>query len=544
MKALTVKHVLPPVVALLLVLLPHRTRAFADYLLTGSGCWTELGSEEVIMNHAVVDAEHVEGGNLGLSVEGHQTVVGSTDSNNQQVVVSSFPQTVHIKVEGIAGSTIIKDYQYVIDVIDPETPPEEKDAAAGPFAAFDKGSCTDRRRVSGRANDNRRTLVVHRAGAKIVAGWATGHEAVKLTKAITFVSSLEGGGSVPEAPINAENASLSNNNKEPDWTSALLESCPEVVEAAQVGAFPVVRSPAKLHAVKAERENEVQLKWLADAPKPQRLVLVSSSTDATFQGGVCGGLSAPEHSGPRLALAVNSTTDEIAIPVLSIHKPHTIRVYAYTYDGTSHSIQRTEPFVLTWVPDRVDSRQKEKEEAASANNNNKKKDDPQRLVDAKARADPHQIRQQAHAYLGKVRTGSGSGKVPPGRSADDRDASNDERRRHKHHLSQEESVVDDNAASLDQHPGHRRDGILANQLDHDPQQNRDEPDKRKLQGHRRGFHHALLHRDATLKNDGQPLRFTVGPSYYAGVAILIGAPIAVVQLCLRASRKAKGRRTL
>lgn len=524
----TLKHVLPSV-AVLFVLLPCRTRAFADYLLRGSGCWTALSPDEVIMNHAVVDAESVEGDNLRIIVEGHQV-----SSDNQHVVVSGFPQTVHVKVGGESAN--IKDYQYVIDVINPEeVPADGADAAAsaGPAAAFEGGSCTNQWRVSGRANDAPRTLVVHRAGARIVAGWATGHEAVKLTKVITFVSSSSGGGAADSA-VKAESASLDDKKKEPDWTSALVEACPEVVEAGEVGAFPIVQSPVKLHAAKAERENEVQLKWPVDTPNPKHLVLVSSSTDATFQGGVCGGLSAPEHAGPRLVLAANGTTEEIAIPVLSIHKPHTVKVYAYTFDGTSHSIQRTEPFVLTWVPDTADQR---KEEAA----HDKKKVDPQTLADAKVRADPQQLRQQAqaHAYLGKDRVGSGSDKSPV-HARDDQD----ERKGQIHHLSQEESVVDDDAASLDQHPGHRKDGIGALQHDNSNsnQQQRNDLDKRKPQAHRRGFHHTLLHHDAT--NSGQPLHFSVGSSYYAGVAILVVAPIAVVQLCLRASRKAKGRRSL
>jgi hypothetical protein len=487
---------------LLLLVAPCRVDAFADYLLNGGGCWTELSPEEVIMNHAVID--HVEGENLRIIVGGYKV------NDQDQITLPRLPQTVQVSV---AGSNSIKDYQYVIDVIEADSQQDAGDTGKEVMAAFDKGSCSRKRRISGRANDPPTSLVIHRTGARIVAGWATGHEAVKLTPTVTFVSPV----GVPEA---GRKEAVKGAIKMPDWTSALVLSCPEVVEAHSIGEYKVVYSPVKLAATRTTSENEIQLQWPSNTPRPQKLVLVSSSTDATFPGGVCGGLASAEHSGPRRVLTA-ADNSAISIPVLTVHQPHTVKVYAFMYDAASSSIRRTDPFVLRWVPDDAQKRKEAPKATDGA--------DPQRVADAKVLADPQLLHKQAEAYRKKDRVeGVDRGRGSPVR-ADDRD----EHQHHRDTLSQEEGVVEgDDAASAE----HRRD-MIEDAADHQ---------RGKTHGRRdhvhHALHHVLLHYDpptATVAVD-----FTLGTSYYMGIAILIVSPILVVQFCLRSSRKVKGRRTL
>jgi hypothetical protein len=316
-----------------------------------------------------------------------------------------------------------------------------------------------------------------------------------------------------------QEAAVNDVIKLPDWTSALVLSCPEVVDARSIGEYKVVYSPVKLSATQAASENEIQLQWPSGTPRPQQLVLVSSSTDATFPGGVCGGLTSAEHSGPRRVLA-GAENIEISIPVLTVHQPHTVKVYAFMFDAATSSIQRTDPFVLRWVPDDAQKRK-----------NGLKENDPQRLADAKVLADPQILHNQAEAYRKKDRS---EGRDTGGRGYPARSDDRDEHQRHHDALSQEEGAAKgDDAASAE----HQR---------HEMVEDAAGGQRVKLQRRRENLHHALHH---VMLHRGSPagsasVDFTVSSSYYAGVAILIVSPIVVVQMCLRASRKAKGRRTL
>jgi hypothetical protein len=145
--------------------------AFPAYMLSGSsGCQLDLDTSEVIMNQLVVSAEHSDDPHMHIAVQGH------VPDDNRRIVVSddssSLPQSMTLQV--VTSTPHIQDYQFIVEV-DPE------------YGHFVNGGCDDHRRIAGRNKDSV-TLVVTRSGATVWAGWSMGHEAVRLTPALTFIT--------------------------------------------------------------------------------------------------------------------------------------------------------------------------------------------------------------------------------------------------------------------------------------------------------------------------------------------------------------------
>ena len=510
--------------------------AFADYLLTGSGCWTDLSPEEIIMNHAVVSAaEAVD--NLSLRV------LGYTMNELNQVILPSFPQTLEVQVTEGGRQVVNEDYQFAIDVVSQSD--EEYQLNKNLAAEFLEGSCDGRKRAAGRGLDKLK-LVVRAAGAQIVAGWASGHEAVRLTPTISFISSdaVDKADLVREKnPPNTSNSQVQQH----DWITTLVDNCPEVADVEKIHHYIVKHASAKLKG-SLLTDNQVQIQWSSSAEKPSLLVLVSTSIDATFAGGTCGGVSAPPNDGPRVI--VSERGGSLQIPPLSIHKPHTVDVVAfYTTSNDSRVIFRTDPYLLRWVKDSPTSPHHPTPLmptampmdphianflATNSTSKSHKKWDLQMEVDTKARRSPKALQDQALAYQRKTR--QNDKRFPANRENPAEGKS--------HAVSQElELSEQDDKDELEAKSG----GPDTLVLDGHP--NRIPLHKTEERGHLTRVHpfanEPTHHKpQAASHHDWQESDFTIGWPYFTGVLILVLSPPLVVHLCLKASRKSKGRRTL
>jgi hypothetical protein len=141
------------------VVLIRRAGAYPDYLLTRSNCWTELSTNEVIMNFPVVS--------VAQSDDPQMRIMEITD--NETAKDKNNPKVVYVGVRTTNRKTN-KDYQYVLDVIEGE-------------CTIVGGGCDKNRRIGGRAKDIVKVLLPDEEGAvcTLQAGWAASHEAVRLT---------------------------------------------------------------------------------------------------------------------------------------------------------------------------------------------------------------------------------------------------------------------------------------------------------------------------------------------------------------------------
>lgn len=172
--------------------------AFSNYLLSDSNCWTELSTDEVIMNHPVVPAMESDDPDMRIVLV-HDNEGTTTDTSNSRTMqqqqqqhpdgrigIDQFPATVSLKVITSETSKTNLDYQWAMDVVTIETNQNQNDNTYG--GHFVQGSCPNQHRVAGRASTTTVQLVVENAGTKIVAAWATSHEAVRLTPVVEFVA--------------------------------------------------------------------------------------------------------------------------------------------------------------------------------------------------------------------------------------------------------------------------------------------------------------------------------------------------------------------
>eukprot|EP00525_Craspedostauros_australis_P007084 CAMPEP_0198114388 /NCGR_PEP_ID=MMETSP1442-20131203/5791_1 /TAXON_ID= /ORGANISM="Craspedostauros australis, Strain CCMP3328" /LENGTH=359 /DNA_ID=CAMNT_0043771693 /DNA_START=155 /DNA_END=1234 /DNA_ORIENTATION=+ len=150
--------------ALLSLCLVTPARAFAAWLK----CYVELDVEEVIMNQYIVPFQDVEETMLWQirfdADDAWRTVTADT-----AVPIDSYPTALQIRLQ-LADASV--DLQYVADIL------------GSPTAQFAHGMCDDKRRAVGR---NRAGVdVLLRSPTRILAGWAVGHEAVKLTSVLSL----------------------------------------------------------------------------------------------------------------------------------------------------------------------------------------------------------------------------------------------------------------------------------------------------------------------------------------------------------------------
>jgi uncharacterized protein YcfL len=163
---------------------------FATYLLGNTGCMTELSTDEVIMNHNVIAAIDSDQPEIQLRLVDDTTRTILPFEQQQQQDADHSYHKYYLPNNGIYqlqlqyDNSKVSDVQFVVDVIHHET-------GKGHFV---QGQCDDQSRVTGRGNDlveleltlsNEEDLEEDEDDTKtcaiLVAGWATGHEAVRLT---------------------------------------------------------------------------------------------------------------------------------------------------------------------------------------------------------------------------------------------------------------------------------------------------------------------------------------------------------------------------
>mmetsp|Transcript_8920 Transcript_8920/g.24721 ORF Transcript_8920/g.24721 Transcript_8920/m.24721 type:complete len:244 (-) Transcript_8920:76-807(-) len=207
---LTTASSLPLVLALLLLGFGgrHLAHAFSNYLLASGGCYVELDDTEVIMNYQVVPP--VANPPLVLSIVSPTPGLSYLDVNDEdptqpEIVLldperTTFPLEIQFKVvptppspSGDNKPTVGYGYEYVLQIVgsDNET---DQDMIAASFA---DGACEGARRVAGRSMDTVLKMTLTQApssegGITVQAGWAEGHEAVKLLRGIRFVTHAGG----------------------------------------------------------------------------------------------------------------------------------------------------------------------------------------------------------------------------------------------------------------------------------------------------------------------------------------------------------------
>jgi hypothetical protein len=155
------------------------THAFSNILLSKSNCWTELSVEEVIMNNKVVSAADSDDPQMRIQLAPSTTTdetyrwVASEIGGDRVEIITDLPIDIPLRVVTTNEDTD-PDYQYAMDVTNER----------GSFA--DGGACEGKKRISARSSDTV-VVTITQSGAILVAAWAAGHEAVRLTPPLTFV---------------------------------------------------------------------------------------------------------------------------------------------------------------------------------------------------------------------------------------------------------------------------------------------------------------------------------------------------------------------
>ncbi|GAX19599.1 hypothetical protein FisN_19Hh178 [Fistulifera solaris] len=282
---------------------PRPTQSFATYLLSRSNCWTDLSTDEVIMNHRVVSHEESDDPMMHIRLVHGPLPAGTT-----------FPTKVALQVLTENPST---DYQYVMEV-------------NGTGAAFVGGSCDMDRRIAGRSKDIvELTLNDASAPVTVWAGWAAGHEAVRLT---------------PELVIHPTAGEQPNK----EWYDSLMQDCASIdwTSIDTLEGRPIVHSEtAELYMDGTVEQPRVALRNADFA------TLVIHATAGATIGGTT--------SCPHMALV--SASDEW--PELRLDEERTIYIsgiYALASDPTT--LYRTKALELEWTAENDTETGKEEED--------------------------------------------------------------------------------------------------------------------------------------------------------------------------------------
>ncbi|GKY90610.1 hypothetical protein MPSEU_000034600 [Mayamaea pseudoterrestris] len=163
-------------------LLLVQTHGFASYLLTKGGCWTELSAGEAIMGASVLGVEEQD------KTHGfHISVDGIAQPNDNQFAMDESELPKKLSLQLVSSQDLpsqLQDYQWVMDIVEPDDEHSQEDQ---PSASFVNGGCENSKRIAGRAI-KKVELTIHSLPVTIVAGWAPGHEAVKLVPTLSFVA--------------------------------------------------------------------------------------------------------------------------------------------------------------------------------------------------------------------------------------------------------------------------------------------------------------------------------------------------------------------
>jgi hypothetical protein len=148
----------------------HSVEAYPNFMLTASNCYTTLSTEEVIMNFPVVSVAMSD--DPAMQIMNLDDPAVSSKGANKSKIVQVGVRTTNPKTN--------RDYQFILDIIEGE-------------CTFEGGGCDEKKRIGGRAKDVVKVRLPDQEGAvcTLQAGWAAGHEAVRLTPLLDV-------GAVPE----------------------------------------------------------------------------------------------------------------------------------------------------------------------------------------------------------------------------------------------------------------------------------------------------------------------------------------------------------
>ena len=173
--------------AALLLILCHLpvVYSFASYLLSNVGCMTDLSTDEVIMNNQVVDAEDSDRPKVHIVLskgEGQDKFIDKMETVDKITKIWLKPNSEELELNIQMWVDNLKDLQFVMETT--------------PGAAFLNGQCEDNKRIAGRGEDSvaLRIQATTTSSVQVWAGWATGHEKVRLTYPLEFIPATSNGG--------------------------------------------------------------------------------------------------------------------------------------------------------------------------------------------------------------------------------------------------------------------------------------------------------------------------------------------------------------
>ena len=256
---------------LLLLLLLPLGESFPTYLLgTESACLIELFSTEqdapeIIMNHPIVPASETDDTTMRIQLVNQPqypdipTFVASLSS-------SDFPVTMEVML--VSDQT--KDFQFVMDT------------TVG--AHFEQGSCAGQTRIAGRSGDRVQWTLPRPpdAAVKLVAGWATSYEAVRLTPTIVVSSSSSSLGD--STTTTQQQQQQQNTNDDGDWTDFVISEigCASVQLSEVTTTIQDIPVQKTMYKLSLNPENN----QVSFAHRFEKLLMQisSSSHGAFFQG--------------------------------------------------------------------------------------------------------------------------------------------------------------------------------------------------------------------------------------------------------------------
>lgn len=453
---------------------PRRTQSFATYLLSRSNCWTELSTEEIIMNYRVVSHEESDDPQMHIKMV-DPIPAGST----------TFPTKVALQVVTDNPDTNNRDYQYVMEV-------------NGTGASFVGGSCEENRRIAGRAREMVELTLTSAVPVKVWAGWAAGHEQVRLTPELIILPPDE----TNEATRKESGEIMKKNDKQ--WHEELLNSCSNI-DWASLETFAG-------RTIKHSESAELYTDGTVEAP---RVALRNADFETLVihcTAGANVGTKCPH-------MAVLSASDEW--PVLSIEEERNIYISGiFSVVGQPSTLYRTKALELVWTPpgeNAGDERERVTEDVEKRNEEEEVETPSSSLV-----GDVTESR--IHEQIMKPRYGLNKEELE--NKIKDRIDIAERVQRTQAQIERDREAVKKRGDSW---KASTNGSTKDTQKRKKPQATPDKP-----------FDHVMVSNNEEISHDSDPV-FNVGSHYYIGLAILIGASIIATQYCLISSRRNKGR---
>ena len=485
------------------------------------------------MNHAVVAASESDDVQMQVRLVGK--LPAATDT---------FPTTIALQV-ATDNSNTNPDYQFVLEVRENNRAELEDNNSKQANFFFVHGACDQKRRVAGRGREivELTWQSSNVTTAQVWAAWAAGHEAVRLTPVLELAldqnnSTTGGHGAVEGKKLvradkiteDAKNVKkpTTTTNKEQDvsslsWDEALLSepgcTSMDISTATSIQNIQVVSTTQiQLHIAQAPppedndrvpAELTIGIKKQKEAEESSMPLVLQASPGATFNdtGAAC--------HGQRTAISSGLDTKP-----LTVHHEETTTIKVWGLYRVGELLYRTAPLELEWIPppakrDEHHSppdeilRQEDEEDAV----------DPQTVVDRQAQKGlVLDLEEQIEEHRKKL---NGIG-----------DNGDEKQRPHRLH--------DSNRKNARPHRTKVRPKNKETKNDVTKEERQRRKPRREFDEHGHPYVRHDLHNNDTTENDDNDdtLSFSMS-GYYFGLAILIGANAATVQVCLVLSRHGK-----